>query len=80
MREKPTAAINALIASETLRDHGMDRVAFRHDVLRQWALGNLIADDRSALTKLPLDRPDPPWLRGYRACGAVVAATCARRQ
>ena len=49
--------IDALVRSETLRDLGNDRVAFRHDVLRQWAIGNLLAVDETAFEKLPLDKP-----------------------
>jgi hypothetical protein len=54
--EAPTA-IEALVMSETLRDLGNDRVSFRHDVLRQWAIGNLLASDEGASEKLPLDKP-----------------------
>ena len=43
--------------SETLRDLGSDRVTFRHDVLRQWAIGNLLAADETAFERLPLDKP-----------------------
>ena len=46
-----------LVKSETLRDLGSDRVTFRHDVLRQWAIGNLLAADETAFEKLPLDKP-----------------------
>jgi hypothetical protein len=31
------AAIDGLIASGSLRELGLDRLAFRHDVLREWA-------------------------------------------
>jgi hypothetical protein len=55
-REAPTP-INALVRSETLRDLGSDRVTFRHDVLRQWAIGNLLAADETVFEKLPLDKP-----------------------
>ena len=57
VKDEPPAPIDALIASETLRDLGNDLVAFRHDVLRQWAIGNLIAADLSASARLPLDKP-----------------------
>ncbi len=30
---------------------------FRHDVLRQWAIGNLPTADATAVSRLPLDRP-----------------------
>ena len=46
-----------MIGSETLRDLDNDRVAFRHDVLRQWAIGNLLAADETTFEKLPLDKP-----------------------
>jgi hypothetical protein len=49
--------IDALVRSETLRDLGHDRVTFRHDVLRQWAVGNLLAADETAFSNLPLDKP-----------------------
>src|SRR5262249_35434820 len=38
---KPSRALNQLVASESLRDLGGDRFAFRHDVLRDWAVANL---------------------------------------
>ncbi len=59
----PAAAVDALIASESLRDLGNDRVAFRHDVLREWAIANLLFSDPSLIERLPLDRPSPADLR-----------------
>ena len=56
-RDQPAAAVDALIRSESLRDRGNDRVTFRHDVLRQWAIGNLLHADATALLQLPFDRP-----------------------
>ena len=53
----PAKAVNALVASETLRDLGNDRVAFRHDVLREWAIGNLLHSEPTMIERLPLDRP-----------------------
>lgn len=50
----PPKAINSLIASETLRDQGNDRVAFQHDVLREWAIANLLYIDRTMIERLPL--------------------------
>lgn len=55
--EQPSAAVSALIKSETLTDLGNDRVAFRHDVLRQWAIGNLLASDEANLAHLTITRP-----------------------
>lgn len=57
VKGEPPAPIDALVRSETLRDHGSDRVAFRHDVLRQWAIGSLLAADAGSFDKLPLDEP-----------------------
>jgi hypothetical protein len=56
-RHEAPASIDALVKSETLRDLGNDLVSFRHDVLRQWAIGNLLAADATAFQKLPLDKP-----------------------
>jgi len=57
VRNHPAKAINALVASETLRDLGNDRVVFRHDVLREWAIGNLLHAEPTMVDRLPLDRP-----------------------
>ena len=46
-----------MVASETLRDLGNDRVAFRHDVLREWAIANLLHSEPTMIERLPLDRP-----------------------
>ena len=57
--EFPAAAVNALVASESLRDLGNDRMTFRHDVLRDWAVANLLASDPALVQRLPLNRPAP---------------------
>jgi hypothetical protein len=44
-REFPSAAVLALVKSETWRNIGDDRVTFRHDVLREWAIANLLFSD-----------------------------------
>jgi hypothetical protein len=71
--DRPPRAVNALVASETLRDFGNDRVAFRHDVLREWAIGNLLHSDPAMIEGLPLDRPAPAAL----ARGAELASRMA---
>jgi len=53
----PPNAINALIASETLRDQGNDSVSFQHDVLREWAIANLLYIDMTMIERLPLGGP-----------------------
>jgi hypothetical protein len=63
-------AIDALVASQTLRDFGTDRVAFRHDVLQEWAIANLLIADPRFVERLPFDRPAPAGL----ARGVELAA------
>ena len=57
VRQHLSQAIGALIKSETLSDLGNDRVVFRHDVLREWAIGNLIHLEPTMIERLPLNRP-----------------------
>ncbi len=47
-----SAAVNALVSSESLHDLGDDRVAFRHDVLREWAIANLLHSDPTLVEQL----------------------------
>ena len=62
----PAAAVDALVGSGTLRDLGGDRMAFRHDVLRDWAVANLIFEKAEIVGELPLDCPAPAYLvRGF---------------
>ena len=65
----PPAAVDALVRSESLRDFGSDRVAFRHDVLAEWAVSSLLSD-LGAFDRLPLQRPAPAML----ARGVELAA------
>ncbi len=55
-------SVDALIASETLRDLGEDHVSFYHDVLREWAIASLLHRDRSIAAHWSLDRPAPATL------------------
>jgi hypothetical protein len=55
--DRPALAVDGLVASETLRDLRHDRVAFRHDVLREWAIANLLWSEPETVQRLPLDRP-----------------------
>ena len=71
--DRPARAVDALVASETLRDLGSDRVAFRHDVLREWAIANLLHSEPMMIERLPLDRPAPAAL----ARGVELAARLA---
>ena len=58
----PSKPVDALVKSETLRDLGEDRVAFRHDVFRDWAIANLLFSSPEAVEQLPLKRPAPASL------------------
>jgi hypothetical protein len=67
------AAVNALVASESLRDLGNDRMTFRHDVLRDWAVANLLASDPAFIQRLPLNRPAPADLvRGVELAARIA--------
>ena len=69
----PAAAINALAQSETLRDLGNDHVTFRHDVLREWAVANLLFVDRSLIGRLPLAQLAPTDLaRGVELAARMI--------
>jgi hypothetical protein len=71
--DRPAAAVNGLVASETLRDLRNDRVAFRHDVLREWAIANLVYLEPEAIRRFPLDRPAPAALaRGLELAARMV--------
>jgi hypothetical protein len=58
----PASAIHALVKSETLRELGIDRVKFRHDVLREWAAANLLFSEKEIIDQLPLQDAPPPDL------------------
>ena len=61
----PPGAVDALVQSESLRDFGSDRVAFRHDVLAEWAISCLLSD-LHLFDRLPLQGPAPAMLaRGF---------------
>jgi hypothetical protein len=58
----PSNALNQLVSSESLRDLGGDRFVFRHDVLRDWAIANLLLEDPAAIEQLPMHLPAPASL------------------
>lgn len=49
-----STAIDALVKNEALSDFGNDRVAFRHDVLRDWAIAGVLNAQPEKLAELPL--------------------------
>ena len=62
----PAAAVDDLIGSGTLRDLGSERMAFRHDILQDWAVANLLFEEPDLAGSLCLDRPAPTRLtRGF---------------
>jgi hypothetical protein len=69
-------ALNKLVASGTLRDYGNDRVTFRHDVLREWAIANLVFGERGFGSRFQLAERATPDL----ARGAELAARMALEQ
>ena len=73
VKAQAAAPIDALVASGTLRNLGIDRVAFRHDVLREWAIANALHTDPVLVDRLSLDRPATAML----ARGVELAARMA---
>ena len=58
--------LDTLVGSGTLRDLGSDRMAFRHDILRDWAIANLLFNEPDIVERLPLTRAAPAYLvRGF---------------
>lgn len=58
----PSLPIDALVASDTLSELGPNHATFRHDVLRDWAVANWLADDVAHVAKLPLTSRAPARL------------------
>lgn len=55
----PAQSIDALVASGTLRSLGPDRVSFRHDVLREWAIACALYEHDNLIDRLDLKRLAP---------------------
>jgi len=73
VKAQPAAPIDALVSSGTLRNLGIDRVAFRHDVLREWSIANALHADPGLADRLSVDRPATAML----ARGVELAARMA---
>jgi hypothetical protein len=72
-RDSLPLAVNNLVRSQTLRDLGADHVSFRHDVLREWAIANLLFSEPAMLDRLALDRPASAGLaRGVELTARMV--------
>ena len=69
----PSKAVDALVKSQTLRDLGGDRMSFRHDVFRDWAVANLLHSSPDAVAGLPLALPAPgPLVRGVELAARMA--------
>ena len=69
----PTSPLYALIQSQTLRVLGHDRMAFHHDVLRDWAVANLLYFHLDTRDRLPLEQPAPAsLLRGVELASRMA--------
>jgi hypothetical protein len=75
---QPARALDQLVSSESLRDLGGDRFAFRHDVLRDWAVANLLSEDQAAIERLPLHIPIPATLARASSCALAWRSSAAR--
>jgi len=70
------SALDELVRSETLRELGTDRITFRHDVLREWAIAQYLSADGMRIEQLPLLRPapcSPSRSRTHARCQCVAA-------
>jgi hypothetical protein len=69
-----SATLAELLRFDSLREEIKGAtVAFRHDVLRDWAIGFLLHEDEQLLSSLQMDKPLPPGL----ARGLEIAARLA---
>ncbi len=67
---EPSRVVNALVASQTLREPSHDVIEFRHDVLRQWAIANVLMQEPQLVGRLALDRaPSAIEARGLELAG-----------
>ena len=71
--ETRSSAVDALIASGTLRELALDRLAFRHDVLRDWGVAARLHDAPDKIDQLPLTRAAPASLARGVELGARFA-------
>ena len=68
-----SSAVDALIASETLRERGLDQLLFRHDVLREWSVAARLQDAPEKIARLPLAHAAPASLARGIELGARFA-------
>ncbi|MBO6905941.1 MAG: hypothetical protein JJ865_13405, partial [Parvibaculum sp.] len=69
---RPGQSVNELKVSETFIEIRTDIVAFRHDVLLEWAIANLINEDLTKLASLSTTRPTTtPFARGVELAARI---------
>ena len=61
-RGYPSRAVDALVESQTLRDLGGERMMFRHDIYRDWAIANVLYSRPDTRRQLELNRAVPAAL------------------
>ncbi|MCE8556590.1 hypothetical protein KBY29_19955 [Ruegeria pomeroyi] len=71
--DEDSSARNHLLGAQSLREVRPDRLDFNHDVLRDWAIGNYLAEDPSRLGGFDLGGPVSPRV----ARGIEIAARLA---
>jgi len=73
VRKQPAQSIDALVDSGTLRNLGPDRVSFRHDVLREWAIACVLHAEDALIDRLDLKRSAPATIsRGIELAARMV--------
>lgn len=74
--QSDSAARTHLLEALTLKEVQRDRLGFYHDVLRDWAIGNWIAEDPARLASLDLSVPvSPRAARGIEFAGRIMLET-----
>jgi hypothetical protein len=56
-RHVASPVISSMVSNETIRELGSDRIVFRHDVLREWSIANLLFAEPEQISRLPLGNP-----------------------
>ncbi|MBB3713441.1 hypothetical protein FHS00_003045 [Limimaricola variabilis] len=74
--DEDSSARNHLLGAQSLREVRPDRLDFDHDVLRDWAIGNYLAEDPSRLAGFNLGGPVSPRVaRGIEIAARLVLET-----
>lgn len=74
--DEDSPARDHLLGGQSLREVRPDRLDFNHDVLRDWAIGNYLAEDPSRLEGFDLGGPVSPRVaRGIEIAARIVLET-----